>query len=115
MVKSGKLTAAELYYIKHNPDGKTIHELAAALDRNPKTIAKYYEIDKDNEKPQTTAPAKPEDHESPMFKLMGRHKRNNQNVATVMTQAASELADETRTARLKEKDKFSKAIHKPIR
>lgn len=116
MAKTGKLNRAELFYVSNNPDGKTIHELAAELDRSPTTIAKYYEKDKDNNKPQQTIQeAVPENPESPMFQLMGRHKRNDKNVATVMTKAASELADATRPARLKEKNKLADAIHRPIR
>lgn len=114
MTKSGKLSAADLFYVKRNPDNKTIHELAAELDRSPQTIAKYYELEK--ETVNTAAPATTtatERPESPMFQLMGRHKRNDKNVATVMTKAASELADATRPNRLKEKNKLAGAIHKP--
>lgn len=112
MAKSGKLSAAEQYYIETNPHGKTVHELAAELDRSPKTVAKYYETKAVIE---VTPEQKAEiaNPESPMFKLMGRHIRGDKHVATVMTQAASELADATRPARLTEKGKLKDAIHKP--
>jgi len=112
MTKSGKLSAADLFYVKRNPDNKTIHELAAELDRSPQTIAKYYEQEKEVEKVAEVTTATPPP-ESPMFQLMGRHKRNDKNVATVMTKAASELADATRPNRLKEKNKLAGVIHKP--
>ena len=112
MAKAGKLTSAEQYYIETNPHSKTIHELATELDRSPKTVAKYYETKAvievtPEEKAQIVNP------ESPMFQLMGRHKRNDQNVATVMTKAASELADATRPNRVANKGKLKDAIHKP--
>ena len=114
MAKTGKLNRVELFYISRNPDGKTIHELATELDRSPTTIAKYYETEKEVPVAQAE-PATPENPESPMFQLMGRHKRNDTNVATVMTKAASELADATRPNRLKDKNKLAGAIHKPVR
>jgi hypothetical protein len=43
---------------------------------------------------------------------MGRHKRGDAHVATIMTKAASEMSDATRPARLTSK-KLQAAIHKP--
>lgn len=113
MVKGGTLTKSEKFYIQQNPDNLTIHELAKELDRTPRYIAKYY-INPEEKK--NTEPEKPKDianKESPMFTLMGRHKRGKQNVATVMTKAASELADSTRPERIKMKKETQAAIHKP--
>ena len=110
MAKSGKITKQEIFYIQQNPENLTIHELAKELDRTPKTVATYY-IEPEQVKEEE--PQKPvADKDSPMFKLMGRHKRGEQNVATVMTKAASQLADETRPKgdRL---GKLKSAIHKP--
>lgn len=117
MVKSGKVTKVEQFYIESNPENKTIHELASELDRSPKIIAKYYTEKKAVEPESSTeaAPAPPiSNPEAPMFKLMGRHERQGKHVATVMTRAASELADSTRPARLKDKNKLANAIHKPL-
>ena len=111
MTKKGVLTKYEKFYIEQNPDNLTIHELAKELDRNPNTVGKY--VTKKVQTEVTTEPEPPPKPESPMFQLMGRHKRNKQNVATVMTKAASELADATRPERLKNKNKMENAIHRP--
>jgi hypothetical protein len=114
-MKKGQLTKYEKFYIQENPDNLTIHELAKELDRTPTIVGKYFmkqqqqTEDTQEPEPQTKKP------EAEMFKLMGRHKRNNQNVATVMTKSASELADATRPERIATKNKLSSAIHKPIR
>ena len=112
MTKAGKLTKAEQFYIEQNPEGKTIHELATELDRSPKIVSKYYVkvVEDFPEEPSAPQLAKPE---APMFNLMGRHERQGKHVATVMTKAASELADSTRNTRLKDKNKLTSSIHKP--
>ena len=111
MAKSGKLTKQEIFYIQQNPDDLTIHELAKQLDRLPKTVSQHYKDNKKEVKKETQE--KPvANKEASMFKLMGRHKRGDQNVATVMTKAASELADSTRSQRINS-DKLNSAIHKP--
>ncbi len=115
MVKTGKLSKSEIFYIENNPDSMTIHELAKELDRTPKIVAKYYGAPKEVSPEEVAAPppAPIANPEAAMFKLMGRHERKGQHVATVMTSAASELADATRTGRLSEKNKLKNAIHKP--
>jgi hypothetical protein len=116
MTKGGKLSKAEVFYISQNPDNKTIHELASELDRSPKMVAKHY-VEQQSEATEAAAqPAQPPvaNSEAAMFKLMGRHERQGKHVATVMTRAASELADSTRPGRLKDKNKLSSAIHKPL-
>ena len=45
---------------------------------------------------------------------MGRKKRGDEKVATVMTRAASEMADDTRPKRVLNK-KLQKSIHKPFK
>jgi hypothetical protein len=114
MVKTGKLTKSELFYIESNPDNMTIHELAKELDRTPKLVAKHY-VEKVDSVPeeQPAPPAPVANPEAAMFKLMGRHERKGKHVATVMTSAASELADATRSGRLSEKNKMKNSIHKP--
>jgi hypothetical protein len=116
MVKGGKLTKAELFYIEQNPNNLSIHELANELDRTPRLIAKHYIVKEKVESVETTQTqpetiAKPE---AAMFKLMGRHERSGKHVATVMTKAASELSDATRNSRLSGKNKLASAIHKPL-
>ena len=104
MAKAAPLTKTEIFYIQENPENKTIHELAEELNRSPKVVAKHFVEKKEPE---------PVREESALLKLMGRHKRNDKNVATVMTKAASELADNTRPNRLVNK-KLSSAIHRPM-
>ena len=112
MAKSGNLTKQEKFYIQQNPDSLTIHQLAKQLDRSPETVAKHY--NQPTKPTDTTKEAvEKESKKTQMFELMGRHKRGGQNVATVMTPAASELADATRPERIKNQ-KIQKAIHRPI-
>ena len=111
-MKAGSMTKQEIFYIQQNPENLTIHELAKELDRSPKMIAKHY-IEKKKEEEKDVPPPPVADTESPMFKLMGRHKRAGQNVATVMTKAASELADSTRSDRIKNAGRLASAIFKP--
>ena len=117
MVKKGSLTKQEVFYIEQNPEKKTIHELAKELDRSPKLVAKHYvqpvmtPIEESVATP--TATTTTTHAESPMFQLMGRKQRSGKNVATVMTKAASELADATRPSRIANK-KMQSAIHKPM-
>lgn len=112
MVKTGKLTEAEKFYIEQNPKGLTIKELSDEMDRSLRIVGKYY---KEAEQVKESIPEKTAEevkNESQMFKLMGRKKRNEQHVATVMTPAASEFADATRSSRSMNK-KLSSAIHRP--
>jgi hypothetical protein len=111
MVKQGKLSKQEQFYIEQNPEKKTIHELAKELDRSPKVVAKHY-TEATEPVIEATAEVTKTKSESPMFGLMGRHKRGDAHVATIMTKAASELSDATRPARLTSK-KLQAAIHKP--
>lgn len=112
MAKRGALSGVEKFYIEGHTD-LPVEDIAAALDRTPNAVKKYLEsIGKEAQpKPtQTQQPAKKE--ETGIWKLMGRHERNGEKVATVMTKSASEHADATRPARLMTK-KVQDAIHKP--
>jgi hypothetical protein len=111
MVKQGKLSKQEQFYIEQNPEKKTICELAKELDRSPKVVAKHY-TEVTEPVIAATAEVTQAKPESPMFGLMGRHKRGDAHVATIMTKAASEMSDATRPARLTSK-KLQAAIHKP--
>ena len=112
MAKGGKLTDAERFYIEQNPDNLTIKEMADKLDRSLPLVGKYYRVVEENKAQEPPKTAEEVKNESQMFKLMGRKVRNNQHVATVMTPAASELADAQRPQRLSSK-KLNSAIHKP--
>ena len=111
MAKRGSMTKYEIFFVKQNPDNLTIHELAKELDRTPNMIAKYY-IDPEKKQEQQQKAIEENKPEPQMFALMGRHKRGDQNVATVMTKAASELADATRPIE-NLSQKLKSAIHRP--
>lgn len=96
-MKKGPLTKEEIDTIKNS--NKSIEELAHDLDRSLTSVAKHF-VPKSKPKQETMA-----------RKAMGRHKRNGKYVATIMTQAASEIADETRK---KKGSRLSDScIHKP--
>lgn len=116
MTKRGVLSKVEKFYIKYHRDDVSIEDMAKELDRTPDIVTKYVKS-----LPKSLKPKKEEAEvvkfdrreESQMFKLMGRKKRNDQYVATVMTEAASELADATRPSRTKLSGKIASAIHQP--
>ena len=111
MAKRGQLTKVEKHYIEGNVN-LPIEDLAKDLDRTVNIIQKYIntlDLPKETPKPKITQVKK---QDPKMLALMGRKKRGDENVATVMTPAASELADATRHQRLGGK-KIQEAIHKP--
>ena len=107
-MKKGRLTKAELYYIQGNSDMKA-EDIAKDLDRSVELIKKNLPIKKEEKEPPKTTKVK---NEPPMLQKMGRHSRNGENIATVMTQSASEYADATREQRIKN-TKIQEAIFKP--
>lgn len=110
-MKRGRLSKVEKYYIEGNTN-LPITELAEALDRGEDIVQKHINSIKPPTQ-STTQPKENVDEDEPkFFKLMGRKKRGEQNVATVMTPAASEHADSTRSQRVMNK-KLQQAIHKP--
>jgi len=119
MVKKGRLNEVEKFFIVNNKEEMSVEMLAEKLDRTVELVQKCLDTipkkKKSNvvveEQPVEADP--PKKPESPIFKLMGRHERNGQKVATVMTRAASEYADSTRPQRLEQKQSLKNAIHKP--
>jgi predicted ArsR family transcriptional regulator len=111
MVKKGKLNKAEKFYIEGNSQ-KSAEDIAADLDRSVAVVKKHLATVPVTTPTEVQQEATNDDGESRMFQLMGRHKRQGKHVATVMTRAASELADETRTERTLNR-KLQQAIHKP--
>lgn len=87
MTKSGRLTKVEICYIDNNLD-KSAAEIAADLDRTESAIQKH--LDKIPEETKTEA----KKLQSQMMSLIGRRKGS-----VIMTPAASELADATKTKR----------------
>lgn len=113
MFKVGKLSKVELYYIEGNLD-LTAEEISRELNRSPELIQKKMDEFKKTEKKETKTQTKAKDDDKTphMLKMMGRHKRGDEHVATIMTKNASEYADATRSKRLANK-KIQDAIHKP--
>ena len=108
MVKRGRLTKVEINYIENSD--LPIEDIAKDLDRSIESIEKY--LPKTTQKPESKAVEIKEDNDPEMLKRMGRYKRNDQRVATIMTPSASEYADATRPSRIVNK-KIQQSIHKP--
>jgi len=113
MVKRGKLSSIEKFYIEGNAN-LPVDDIATELDRSVNIVQKHLDA-------VTTKPAKKtkvkkkaqKQPKDPQFQqLMGRKERKGEKVATVMTRSASELADDQRPKRLLNK-KVQSAIHKP--
>jgi len=98
--KKGKLSKVELFYIDNNAD-KSVADLAKDLNRTESSIEKHIHAD-------TGHLDNVQDDKSNIGDLMG-HKEDRG--VTVMTPAASELADETRTSRIGISKKHQDAIH----
>ena len=90
--KRGKLNKVELFYIDNNAD-KSVADLAKDLNRSEASIKKHTQV---------------QDDKSNIGQLMG-HKEDRG--VTIMTPAASEVADETRASRIGMSKKHQDAIH----
>ena len=121
--KRGPLSRSEIYYILQNPDELSIDNLAKELNRSVPQIEGILDKAKDEEKKEmnknlkermgsktTTTTTRPE---TVTRTLMGRKKRNNQYVATVMTPAASQLGDDRNITPKGSKTKNNPSIFKP--
>lgn len=109
MAKRGALSKVEKFFIEGHTD-LPVEEVAAELDRTVNSVQKHLDSINTNSKPKKKT--KKESKDTQFQTLMGRHERQGQKVATVMTRSASELADDQRPKRLVNK-KIQEAIHKP--
>ena len=100
--KTGKLTKVEIFYIENNQD-KNVDEVAKDLNRTKATVQKYIDSTTDTGHTDTVKSEKAD-----VSELFG-HKEDRG--VTVMTPAASQLADETRSTRVNISDKHKNAIH----
>lgn len=91
MSKKGPLSKIEKFYIQHNLDIMDLDQIASDLDR-PKSKVKYWKDKFVRERNTKTTGAKA--GESKIPNLIQSYRGS-----TVMTQAASELADATRGPR----------------
>ena len=86
--KTGKLTKIELFYIENNSD-KDAKEIAKDLNRSKALVEKHLDLKKDTSHVTESKSEK----KTPAGELMGRKEDRG---VVVMTQAASQVADETR-------------------
>jgi predicted transcriptional regulator len=100
--KTGKLNKVEKFYIENNTD-KNAAEIAQDLNRTEASVKKHIKSSKDTGHVSEVTP-----ESNDVGNLMG-HKEGRG--VTVMTPAASELADDTRGSRVSS-DRHNNAIHK---
>jgi len=111
MAKRGALSKVEKFYIEGNRS-LPAEDIATELDRTTNAVQKYLDTLPAETEGQPPAPNAGKKSETRFLQNMGRHERNGQKVATVMTKNASEEADRTRPQRVANK-KLQEAIHKP--
>ena len=93
-MKKGPLSKAEKYYIENNPRSE-LADLSKDLDRSELSISKHLKtIKKDTEAPDSST----------------LYARDSNKVATIMTEAASMAADESR--KTSQPEKYRGIIHK---
>lgn len=106
-----RLTKAEKFYVEQNPEGLTPAELAKDMHKTVTCIKNY--LKKVNDVPESHVQEPMQKEETRVRKLLGRHKRSGKYVATVMTEAASEAADDARqNGQLN--SRLTKAVHQPF-
>jgi len=98
--KTGKITKIEKFYIENNLE-KTVEDLATDLNRSVSFVKKHSKVD-------TGSVDEVQDEKSKIGDLMG-HKEGRG--VTIMTPAASEVADATRSNRVNVSKKHQNAIH----
>ena len=98
--KTGKITKVEKFYIENNSN-ETVEGIAKDLNRSVSFVKKHSAVD-------TGHTDTIQDEKSNVGELMG-HKEGRG--VTIMTPAASEVADETRPTRVKIQQRHKNAIH----
>ena len=99
--KTGKITKVEKFYINNNPN-LDASDLAKDLNRSVSFVKK------NAEKVDTGHVDTTQEEKTSMGELFG-HKENRG--VTIMTPAASEVSDETRSTRINVSKKHRNAIH----
>jgi len=99
--KTGKITKVEKFYIENNTD-KEVGEIAKDLNRTKASVEKHIAKNK------TSHVDEAQDKKAPIRDLFG-HKEDRG--VTIMTPAASETADETRSSRVRQSQRHKNAIH----
>ena len=101
--KTGKLTKVEKFYIENNLN-KSVEEVAKDLNRTKASVEKFISEVSEDSHSHITEAKKNKD----VSDLMG-HKEDRG--VTIMSPAASQLADENRSSRINKSTKHSDAIH----
>lgn len=101
-----KLTEVEQFYVENNPDGLSVKELAKKFNVTEKLIKEVSAAAPKTEPKQSVKDPVDRKESSIGMKLIGRHKRNGQSVATVMTKSASELGDSSRKSTPKSLERY---------
>jgi IS30 family transposase len=97
-MKKGPLSKAEKFYIENNSRSE-VSALAKDLDRSESTISKHLKtINKDPQDPQVPSAS-------------NLYARDSNKVATIMTEAASMAADESRKT-VSSPQRYKGVIHK---
>ena len=91
MSKKGPLTKVDKFYIDNN-SGLTVEELASDLNRSVATISKHRKT-----KTKHVSSVKEDASSSIVGDLMGNTTGSKRKGVTIMTPAASELSDETKS------------------
>jgi predicted transcriptional regulator len=99
--KTGKLNKVEKFYIENNED-KEVDEIAKDLNRTEASVKRHIEKSRMGHVDEV------QDKKSDISELFG-HKEDRG--VTIMTPAASEIADETRSKRINVSSKHKNAIH----
>ncbi len=99
--KTGKLTKIEKFYIENNTE-KDADEIAKDLNRTKASVEKHLA------KQGSSHVDSIQEEKPPISELFG-HKKDRG--VTIMTPAASEVADETRQGRVNQSSRHQNAIH----
>jgi hypothetical protein len=108
-----KLSQAEVFYIAENPQNLSPEKLASDLGYGVNVIKKHLkpkQIEKTVEQPVKRAMSQDEN----VHMNMGRRVKDGKVISVVMTGAASQKADETRSSRISIKESLKNSIHRPL-
>lgn len=115
-----KMTDIEIFYIKNNPDNLSDKELAKKVGRSVTAVKRILAekkvepvVQASEPEPEPVVPNKPRGLAQ---KAMGHLRKNGHSLATVMTEAASQIADESRKSGKHKKsfnEQFKDCVYRP--
>lgn len=110
------------FYIRQNPNKLSSEELAEETGLTVVVVERILEdqkvlLEKEQKKIDSEKKKKRDKEDNIYTQALGRKKRNNEYVATVMTQVAAEIADKSRESNISKANKSKKNdarfIHNP--